>query len=311
MKILRPPILQPGDVIAVVSPGRWLAPDKIESGCEILAGHSLQTRVSKQNFLRDHQFAGTDEERLRALNEAIRDPAVKAIICARGGYGCGRIADGIDCDALSANPKIVIGYSDVTALLCHIHKHTGLVTFHGPMLYTFSRQPTHLSISSFIRSVTAREPLSYHFSAGEIRVLRPGIGEGRLIGGNLSLISSSIGTSSAIDTRGAVLFIEDVDERLYRIDRMMLHLKRSGLLENLAGLIVGEPVNFTDDDIPFGRQLDEIVLDYCRENTFPIASNFPCGHGKSIITLPIGIDVRLETSPDRGVTIQALTSAVC
>lgn len=187
---------------------------------------------------------------------------------------------------------------------------TGLVTFHGPMLYSFTREVAPFTVKSLLHLMCNPETYHVEFSEdSQVRVLRPGIAEGDLLGGNLSILVNLIGTENDFDTSGKILFIEDVDEYLYNLDRMLLHLKRSGKLEKIAGLIVGEMVDIKDNDVLFGKDADEIISDILRETTFPIITNFPCGHGKNQTTIPLSIKARLECN-QHGISLSLLESPV-
>ena len=268
-------------------------------------------KIGSQNFVRQNQFAGSDHERAKAIEEMFEDPEVKAIVCARGGYGALRIIDILNYNLIAKNPKIFIGYSDITALLISIYKMTGLVTFHGPMLYSFINEVDPFTITSMLQLMSDPEQYKVEFSGDsyQVRVLRHGIAEGELLGGNLSILVNLIGTPHDFDTSGKILFMEDVDEYLYNFDRMLLHLKRSGKLDKVAGLIVGEMVDIKDNEVPFGRDVDDIILDILWDTTFPIITNFPCGHGKNQITLPISIKARLECN-ERGASLHLLESPI-
>lgn len=292
---MKPPRLNKGDVIGIVSPARWMEEGELYKTAAVFEEMGFRVKVSPQNFLRQDQFAGTDNDRARAIEEMFVDEDVKAIVCARGGYGALRIIDILNYDLIARNPKIFIGYSDITALLFSIYKETGLVTFHGPMLYSFINEVDPFIITYLSQAICQSEPYNVEFEKNsQVKVLRSGIAEGELLGGNLSILVNLIGTSHDFDTSGKILFIEDVDEYLYNLDRMLLHMKRSGKLENVAGLIIGEMTDIKDNNIPFGKDIDEIVLDIVGDSSFPIVSNFPCGHGKSLMTMPISIRARLK-----------------
>ncbi|MDD5435700.1 MAG: LD-carboxypeptidase [Nitrospira sp.] len=294
-KKVKPQRLHKGDVIGIVSPARWMEKEEIYKTAAVFEQMGFRVKIGSQNFLRQGQFAGCDSDRARAIEEMFVDKDVKAIVCARGGYGALRIIDILNYDLIAENPKIFIGYSDITALLISIYKETGLVTFHGPMLYSLINEAEPFTIEYLQHAICNVEPYNVDFPKdSQVKVLRPGIAEGELIGGNLSILVNLIGTSHDFDTVGKILFIEDVDEYLYNIDRMLVHLKRSGKLNKLAGLIIGEMTDIKDNNIPFGKDIDGIFSDILGDTAFPMVSNFPCGHGKSLMTLPISIRARLE-----------------
>jgi len=267
-------------------------------------------KIGPQNFLKQNQFTGSDYERAKAIEKMFEDSQVKAIVCAKGGYGALKIIDILNYNVIARNPKIFIGYSDITAILISIYKMTGLVTFHGPMLYSFVSGVDKFTITYLQYLMCNPEPYKVNFSEdSQVKVLRAGISEGQLFGGNLSILVNLIGTAHAFDTSEKILFIEDVDEYLYNLDRMILHLKRSGKLDKIAALIVGEMVDIKDNEIPFGKNVDEIILDVCRNTNFPIITNFPCGHGKKQLTIPISVKARLECNK-RDITLCLLESPV-
>lgn len=271
----------------------------------------FRPQLHEQNFHRLNQFAGSDKERATALQSMLCDPNLKAVMFAKGGYGTLRILDDLDYECVANTPKIVIGYSDATGLLIALHKKANLVTYHGPMLYDLIEGVDADTWKWFAETVVNGEQVAHSFdSSSGVRVLRPGIGEGELIGGNLTLLVNLLCTKSDFDTHGRILFIEDYDERLYSIDRMFVHLKRSGKLSGLAGLIVGQMYKITDDQIPFGYSVDEIVLDHCADSRFPIVTDFPFGHGRAHFTMPIGIQVRLEAAKGSPVHFRLLEPPV-
>ena len=299
MKI-KPERLKKGDVIGIVSPARWMEEQELFKAAAIVEQMGFHVKISPQNFLRKDQFAGNDYDRAGAIEAMFKDREVKAIVCARGGYGALRIIDLLDYDLIAKNPKIFVGYSDITALLISIYTETGLITFHGPMLHSFINEADSFTITYLQYAICSDEPYNANFSIDtQVRVLRPGIAEGELIGGNLSILVNLIGTPHDFDTSGKILFIEDVDEYLYNLERMLIHLKRSGKIDKLAGLIIGEMKDIKDNNIPFGKDIDGMVLDIVGNTTFPIVTNFPCGHNKNQMTIPISVMARLECDENR------------
>ncbi|MCJ7578631.1 MAG: LD-carboxypeptidase [candidate division Zixibacteria bacterium] len=309
MKI-KPSRLKKGETIGIVSPARWMKEHELYKAASVFEQMGFRLKIASQNFLKQNQFAGNDDERVKVIEEMFEDREVNAIICAKGGYGSLRIVDMLNYDLIARNPKIFIGYSDIDAILISIYEMTGLVTFHGPMLYSFIGEVDPFNITYLQHSICNPEPYKAEFSkTSQVKVLRAGIAEGELFGGNLSILVNLIGTAHDFDTSGKILFIEDIDEYLYSLDRMLLHLRRASKLDKLAALIVGEMVNIKDNDIPFGKDVNEIILDICRETDFPIITNFPCGHGKHQLTIPISIKARLECN-ERGVILSLLESPI-
>ena len=222
------------------------------------------------------------------------DPTIDAIVCARGGYGGNRVLPLLDYDIIRRNPKIFIGYSDITGFLTSFAQKSGLITFHGPMLTTFVEQTIQYNLDTFKQVLSGADSLRISSTQScRARTLKPGIANGALWGGNLSLVIERLGTKDQIDTRDCILFLEEIDEKLYAFDRMMLHLKNSGSLDHINGLVLGEMLEMGDSEIPFGKDIDEIVLDVCGDLDIPIISNFPCGHGDCQTTLPISHEVEI------------------
>ena len=263
----------------------------IERGYKIVAGKSI--------YLRDNLYAGTPKERADDIMDMFANPKIDAIICARGGYGANRVLPLLDYEVIRQNPKILMGYSDITAYLSSITQKTGLVTFHGPMLVTYKNGFIDYNFSCFLK-VLSGDSLVKVLPPKELhsRILKSGLAVGPLWGGNLCLLVNRLGTDGALNTDGAILFIEDIGEQHYRFDRMIYHLRDAGVFDNINGLIIGELTEMLDTDPPFGKSTDEIVMDICGDLDIPIITNFPCGHGKYQATLPISIPARLDAHND-------------
>jgi muramoyltetrapeptide carboxypeptidase len=298
--VQRAAAVQPGDIVGVVAPARWLDDATVEAGARALFGDRFLVRTSPQLALRLHQFAGGDAERARAIEAMFADPAVKAIVCAKGGYGSPRIVDALDYGLIARNPKRFVGYSDVTALLLAITRHAGLETYHGPMLVDAAGALSAPSRAHLLATLTDQPaPDAATALLAQARVLRGGRAAGRLIGGNLSLLVNMIGTRSDFDTDGAILFLEDVDEHLYHVDRMLVHLGRAGKLDGIAALLIGEMTQLKDNAVPFGSTVEQMALERLGDADIPVVANFPCGHGINQMTLPIGALARLDCAGDR------------
>jgi len=256
-------------------------------------------KIYDQNFSRRDQFAGDEATRVAALHEAFADPNVRAVMLTKSGYGTMHLLDKLDYALIARNPKIFVGYSDATALLLSIAKECNIVTFHGPMLYDLRNAIDKTTWLRFEALVLDGETVTVSkVSDPQVKILRDGTGVGQLIGGNLTLLTHMIGTRSDFDTAGRVLFIEDVDEKLYSIDRLLLHLRMAGKFEHLAALVVGEMHDITDDRIPFGATVDDLVLKHTAGTRFPIVSNVPFGHGERQLTIPIGVNAQLEVADE-------------
>ena len=258
-----------------------------KKGYEVQLGDSV--------YLKDGPFAGTPQQRANDINQMFSDPNIDAIICARGGYGANRVLPLLDYDLIKTNPKIFMGYSDITAFLTSITQKTGLVTFHGPMLSTFKSSIAQYNLDTLVDVLSgADDILITEPDDLQTTILKPGVTQGSLWGGNMCLIVNRLGTKNQLNTDGAILFIEDVDENLYAFDRMLVHMGEAGMFDNIRGLIVGQLTEMKDQTIPFGKTTDEIVLDVCGDLNIPIVTNFPCGHGKYQATLPISLPVELR-----------------
>lgn len=293
--MIRPTKLKKGDTIGIVSPGRWMTEEELERGAENLRHYGFPVVIHRQNFQRDHQFAGNTEARRAAVEDMFLDPSIDAIMFAKGGHGTLRILDSFNYQVAHDHPKIICGYSDATALLIALNTKVGLVTFHGPMLYDFRRSIDEYTWSRFEQLVILGKATTEIFDPDSgIKVLRQGTAHGRALAGNLTLLINLIGTKTDFNGEDVVLFIEDDDEYLYNLDRMLLHLRRSGKLSRLAGLVIGRMTNLKDNVVPFGYSVDEIAVYHCRDYKFPIVSGFPFGHGGSQISIPLGIPLQLS-----------------
>lgn len=307
---LRPAHMRPGDTVAIISPGRWMSDDELTTTVARFEKFGFHVVLHPQNFLRDHQFAGGTAERREAIEMVFADPRIRAVMLAKAGYGSLHLLDSLNYDVIRRNPKIIVGYSDATGLLIALHIKCGLVTFHGPMLYDLCEKVDRQTWQWFREVLVERKPIQLEPSdLVSTKVLRSGIGTGPLIGGNLTLLANLIGTSTDFATEGRILFLEDYDEKLYSIDRLLLHLRRAGKLDHLNGLVVGEMHKISDDEIPFGYSVDDLVLKHCESTQFPIVSNFPFGHGDRQLLLPIGVLARLSANP-AGVSFELIDPAV-
>jgi len=298
-----PSFLHPGDLVAIAAPARKVAPDELAPAVRLFQSWGLRVLLPDHLFDADHQFAGSDEVRARLFQQLLDNPEVRAIVCARGGYGTVRIVDRLNFSLFRQHPKWIVGYSDVTVLHSHIHQLFGIETLHAvmPINIPSDADKKGYPATESLRKALLGQPLSYSVPSHPFN--RQGKAEGLLVGGNLSMLYSLCGSPSAIDTRGKILFIEDLDEYLYHIDRMMMNLKRNGLFDHLAGLVVGQLSDMHDNTIPFGKTAEEIVLDCVKEYSFPVCFNFPAGHNGSLnhalilgrhVHLDVGAQSRLE-----------------
>ncbi|MFM9008167.1 MAG: LD-carboxypeptidase [Bacteroidota bacterium] len=289
-----PPPLQPGSVIGLCAPARKVTPAEMAPGIALLESWGYRVKTAPNLYGEHHQFSGTDEQRAADLQSLINDPEVDAIIAARGGYGCVRIIDNIYLHPLQAKPKWIIGFSDMTVLHSHLHQHPGLATLHAPMMYSLAENRTLPIAVDSLRNVLRGERTAIHVDAHPNN--RNGEAEGVLVGGNLSLLYALAGTGSDIDTRGKILFLEDLDEYLYHIDRMLMQLKRSGKLSGLKGLIIGGMSDMKDNAVPFGKTAEEIIAEAVAEYDYPVCMGFPAGHIADNRALALGAPYQLNVS---------------
>ncbi|KUG08238.1 S66 peptidase family protein [Solirubrum puertoriconensis] len=284
-----PPALHPHDRVAIVCPARKVSHDELAAAIAVLQSWNLEVVLGETVAAEHHQFAGSDEVRIRDFQRQLDDPSIRAILCARGGYGTPRIIDHLDFSRFAEQPKWIAGFSDITTLNCHLLA-LGHESIHGVMPLLFNQPGGELALESLRRALFG-EPVSYAAPAHALN--RLGTAEGELIGGNLSLLQTLSGTPSDCSTAGRILFLEDIDEYLYNVDRMMVHLDRSGKLRDLAGLVVGHFTNPQDNAIPFGQTSYEIIDTYARKYQFPVAYNFPVGHEPENMALICGRRARL------------------
>jgi muramoyltetrapeptide carboxypeptidase len=256
-------------------------------GYEVLVGKTLGSKSTTY-------FSGTDEDRLQEFQAMLDEPSVKAILCGRGGYGVGRIIDHLDFTAFKKNPKWIIGFSDITVLHAHINRNYKIVTLHSPMAAAFNYGGYK---NKYVQSLkNALEGKKANYSCKPKRYNHTGIATGELVGGNLALVCHLIGTKSDLQTKGKILFLEDVGEQHYNVDRMMHQLKRSGKLNELAGLIIGGFTDMQDTERPFGKNVYNLIHDLVKEYNYPICFGFPVSHNKENLALKVGANYHLSVS---------------
>jgi muramoyltetrapeptide carboxypeptidase len=271
--IKQPPYLKKGDKIAIVCPAKKL-PKSIDTALEVFKQWGLEVILGKTVSAGYHQFAGTDKLRASDLQTFLDDPEIKAIVAGRGGYGTVRIIDDLDFTAFNKHPKWIVGYSDITVLLSHLLAHEQTQSIHGQMPYNFDDATAESLVS--LRQALFGGPIEYAFESKFTN--RKGEAEGILIGGNLTLLIAVQGSPSEMDYTNKILFIEDVGEHEYSIDRMMRLLKRAGKLAKLKGLIVGAFNETGIETIPFGASTEEVIWDIVKEYDYPVCFNAPVGH---------------------------------
>jgi len=287
--MIRPSYLKEGDTVAIVSTARKVSKKELLSAITILKNWRLKVVLGTSIEAEEHQFAGNDKLRTTDFQAMLDHPEINAIWCARGGYGTVRIIDQLDFSNFKKHPKWIIGYSDVTVLHSHLHQ-LGIETLHAQMPVSIETKP-EVTINSIKATLFGEQ---YGIKIPSEKNNSTGKASGQLIGGNLSILYSLCGSPSALNTKGKILFIEDLDEYLYHIDRMLQNLKRNGTFDELEGLIVGGMTQMHDNDIPFGKSAEEIILSICLDYNFPIAFNFPAGHVEDNRALIMGREVSLE-----------------
>jgi muramoyltetrapeptide carboxypeptidase len=298
MPVLIPPPLKPGSRVALVALSRKTSEEHLLNAQRVLTAWGLTVVLSKNLLSSSHAYlAGTDEERLADLQTALDDPSIDAILCARGGYGSGRIIDRANYTALQQHPKWIVGFSDVTALQLKLLS-LGIASIHATMPVLFGNPASVPSIES-LRNALFGKPDIIASPASPYN--KPGHAEGVLVGGNLSLLVDSMGTTSALDTDGKILMIEEVGELVYRVDRMVNQLKRAGKLANLAGLVIGYMTDIKEDSLAFEETPEQIILNHTREYNYPIAFRFPSGHENPNMAWVQGGRVLLDVTDEQAV----------
>lgn len=295
MSIIIPPYLQKGDTIGMVCPAGFMSAEKTMKAIETIENvWGYRVRVGKTVGHQHHYFSGTDAERLEDLQRMMDDPNIKAILCGRGGYGTGRIIDELDFTEFLKQPKWVIGFSDVTVLHAHLLTQFGVASLHAPMANAFNDGG---DVSPYVQSLRdALEGRTTSYTAAPHPFNRTGEASGKLVGGNLTLVAHLIGSSSEFDTQGAILFLEDVGEYIYNIDRMMYQLKRSGKLDHLAGMIFGGFTDMKDTTTPFGQTVETVLKAHVAEYDYPVCFDFPVSHATENYALITGGDYSLTVS---------------
>ncbi|MEH7885303.1 LD-carboxypeptidase [Bacillus sp. JJ1609] len=293
--LIKPERLKKGDTIGIIAPASPPNKENLERGLKFFADLGLKYKLGKSLYREYGYLAGSDEERLADLHEMFQDDEVKGIICAGGGYGTARIASAIDYKVISRNPKIFWGYSDITFLHTAIRQQTGLVTFHGPMIASDLGKADANPISKDqFKQLFQPTELRYTDSTSELDELVSGIAEGALVGGNLSLLSSTMGTKFEIDTAGKILLIEDINEEPRAVDRMLNQLYMAGKLQDAAGLLVGDFNNCVPER-ELSLSLEEVLDHYIKLAGRPAMKGFNMGHCSPHIAVPFGIHARLDT----------------
>lgn len=296
IQLKTPPPIKPGDKIRIVSPAGKVAEKYVLPAVEWLTQQGYKVELGKHVFDTHFQFAGTDAERLEDLQTALDDPETAAIICSRGGYGTVRIIGQTDFRNFRKKPKWLAGFSDITILHAAINK-LGIATIHGamPRFFFDDNGQSNENLDSLMQLLKGN-PVEYKIETQPQN--RPGSCTAGIVGGNLSIMVSLLGTKYEIDTRGKILFIEDIDEYLYHTDRMMHQLKLAGKLDKLAGLVVGDFSDVKDNESPFGKTIHEIIAEAVVDYNYPVCYGFPAGHDKKNLALAFGLDWELNVTSD-------------
>jgi muramoyltetrapeptide carboxypeptidase len=287
-----PPYLHPGDIIGIASPAGYISTEDCLDAVNTLQAWGFKVKMGGSVGQRDYSLGGTDAQRLTDLQNLLDDDAVKAIMCARGGYGLARIIDNINFKKFVQHPKWIIGFSDATVMHSHINKNFGIATLHSKMCNSFvapdKAEPIQTETLDSIRRSLIGEKINYPIPINAMN--RKGSVTGKLVGGNLKTLETLIGTNSEPDTKNKLLFLEDTGEYMYSLDRMFLQLKRAGMLEQLAGLMIGGfKIKKDDEGEEFGRTLEQVVMEKVSGYNYPVCFDFPVGHQKNNFALKCGV----------------------
>jgi muramoyltetrapeptide carboxypeptidase len=288
-----PETLKEGDLVALVAPSGPVPPQRAASAVDVLVGWGLRVRMGAYALGKHAFFAGTDEERLDDLNAALRDEEVRGVLCLRGGYGMQRIIHGVDFAAVARDPKLVMGFSDITALHAALWCEAGLATVHGPVAAQFDKGATSPTALGAYKALMTSEDITVHADGNEgtFRVRTSGRAEGVLVGGNLAILASTVGTRHALDLANAILLIEDVNEEPYRIDRMLTHLLRAGWLDSVQGIAVGQFTDCVDE----GRTtVEDVLTERLAALGVPVLGGLPIGHGEQQTAVGLGVPAVLD-----------------
>lgn len=293
-----PPYLQKGDTIGLVCPAGFMTLEKVQTCISTLQDWGYSVKLGKTiGGDSSTYFSGIDEERLNDFQQMLDDDEVKAVLCARGGYGMGRIIDQVDFKKFKKQPKWIIGYSDITVLHAHLYSNYYISSLHAPMAGAFNEEGFKNEYVLSLKNVLEGKKIKYTCAIHDFNKKGEAVGE--LIGGNLALLAHLIGSESDIKTRGRILFIEDIGEYIYNIDRMFYQLKRSGKLSKLAGLIIGGFTDIKDTERPFGKTVYETIRDILKEYDYPVCFDFPVSHTDKNYTLKIGVGYKLKVTKSK------------
>lgn len=295
--MIEPYPLLPRDKIGLIAPSRKITKDDLQECVHLLEEWGYHVVFGENLYQEHHQFAGNDDERAEDFLQMIKNPEIKAILCVRGGYGTVRILEKLDFHVIQQNPKWIIGYSDITVLHSYYNKVINCETVHATMPIKCKSETMQNDTWQMLRKVLKGDLIDYEIPGHEFN--RPGKTTARLVGGNLSVLFSLRGTFCDLDTDDKILFLEDLDEYLYHLDRMMMNLKISGKLKKLKGLIIGGMTEMKDNNIPFGKTAYEIIADAVNDYDYPVIYNFPAGHCEPNLPLILGRTVLMEVKQEK------------
>ena len=293
-----PPFLKQGSIVGITCPSGYVSPDRVSYAVTVLEKWGFKVKLGKTVGTEHFYFSGTDEERLADLQAMMDDPAINAILMGRGGYGMSRIIDDLSFFAFLKNPKWICGFSDITVLHNHLQVTFNMPSLHSPMCGAFKPETENEPYLKTLLAALTGGPLQYDTLPSSFN--RKGTTEAVLTGGNLAILAHLTGSLSEVDTRGKILFIEDIGEYLYNADRMLLNLKRAGKLDEISALIVGGFTDMQDTERPFGQTIEEIIWDKVKEYDYPVCFNFPVGHQDINHTLTLGAIHKLSVTDSGG-----------
>ena len=291
-----PPYLKKGDMIGITCPAGYMAESKAQTCISTLQSWGFDVMVGKTlGGKSKNYFSGTDEVRRDELQAMLDDEHIKAILCGRGGYGVTRIIDQLDFTKFKKNPKWIIGFSDITVLHAHLYTKIKIASLHAPMAVAFN-EGENKYIKSLQNAIMGKKA---KYSCATHPFNKPGMVTAELVGGNLSLLAHLAGTPSDINTKNKILFIEDIGEHIYNIDRMLYQMKRSGKLDKLAGLIVGGFTDMLDTERPFGKKVYKLINEITAAYDYPVCFGFPVSHIKENYALKVGVNYTLKVSKNK------------
>lgn len=288
-----PPALEKNDTIGIIAPARSISLEELQPAIELFESWGLEVKLGEHIFHSFHQFAGKDEERAADFQSFLDDPAIKAIICARGGYGTIKLMEHLNFEQFTKHPKWIVGYSDITVLHSYITQKLGIKTLHATMPLNITGPTEDLPATELLKKVLFGETIEYTWSTSTEYSI-PGEITGEVTGGNLSVLYSLRGTSFDIDTTGKILFIEDLDEYLYHIDRMLMNFKHGNIFNGLKALLVGGMTDMNDNKTPYGFKAHEIIKNITKDYSFPVIFDFPAGHFKNNLPVIMGSELKIQ-----------------